>query len=301
MDQKSIYDINFDRISEWGSLDYKNDEIAFHTGIRCFPTSNYSIRTDMFVIFGCSTGKMNIEINATPRIMYADNLLVLHPNDIVDNCMVSPDFEGFILCLSQRGILEQFSSTELWDRAFQFVENPVIPVGKDINHLIRLYGEILKMKIKMERTVYQKEIIMSLVHAMLYELLAYTEKPGAPVYGKGLVKQRDVLFKRFLRLLSESQIKSRFVSTYAAKLCITPKHLSSVCKQVSGKTALAWINECISKDIRYWLKNSDKSIKEIAAMLDFPNISFFGKYCRSHCGASPVQLRKQLRTNQVQD
>jgi AraC-like DNA-binding protein len=68
-----------------------------------------------------------------------------------------------------------------------------------------------------------------------------------------------------------------------------------VCKQVSGKTALDWINEYVLIDVRHWLKNSDKSVKEVADLLDFPNLSFFGKYCRSHLGMSPLKYRKELR------
>jgi AraC-like DNA-binding protein len=68
-----------------------------------------------------------------------------------------------------------------------------------------------------------------------------------------------------------------------------------VCKQVSGKTALEWINEYVLIDVRHWLKNSDKSVKEIADLLNFPNLSFFGKYCRAHLGMSPLKYRRELR------
>ena len=49
------------------------------------------------------------------------------------------------------------------------------------------------------------------------------------------------------------------------------------------------------QDIIYFLKYSEKSIKEIAAYLDFPSISYFGKYVKSHYGVSPTQYRKQLK------
>lgn len=42
-------------------------------------------------------------------------------------------------------------------------------------------------------------------------------------------------------------------------------------------------------------KTIESDIKEIADLLEFPNISFFGKYCRTHFGASPTDLRKQFR------
>lgn len=51
------------------------------------------------------------------------------------------------------------------------------------------------------------------------------------------------------------------------------------------------------EDIRYWLKNSNKTVKEIADMLEFPNLSFFGKYCRTRFGLSPTEYRRQLRSH----
>ena len=49
-----------------------------------------------------------------------------------------------------------------------------------------------------------------------------------------------------------------------------------------------------SEGITYYLKNSDLAIKEIANRLGFCNNSQFGTYVRRHFGMSPLQLRKQL-------
>ena len=93
-----------------------------------------------------------------------------------------------------------------------------------------------------------------------------------------MFKQGDLLFNRFIELLSKSKVKVRSVSFYADKLFITTKYLSVICKQVCGKTAFDIINEFIIEDITELLKYSEKSIKEIANYLEFPNLSYFGKY-----------------------
>ena len=48
------------------------------------------------------------------------------------------------------------------------------------------------------------------------------------------------------------------------------------------------------KDVIYLLKKSEKSIKEIVNELDFPNLSFFGKYVKRYTGLSPKQYREQI-------
>lgn len=57
------------------------------------------------------------------------------------------------------------------------------------------------------------------------------------------------------------------------------------------------INEYVITDIQHLLKNTDKPIKEVVGLLNFPNISFFGTYCRKHFGMSPTEYRKYLRTS----
>ena len=81
------------------------------------------------------------------------------------------------------------------------------------------------------------------------------------------------------------------MESYAAELCISPKYLSVICKRCSGKTANEWITEHVIEDIRYYLKQTDLSIKQICDRLGFPNSSFFGRYVKDHFGMPPSQFR----------
>lgn len=294
MDKDHIRQIGFDQMKDNKDVDYMDDGVAFHTDIRELPIEKGSMQVNMFTVVACICGKLQVELNTLAYTIQPNEILVCLPNSVIDNCMLSPDFDGVVLCLSQRGILEQISENEIWDKAFHFTENPIVRVSEDSLHMFELYGSMLMRKVKMDRSPFYKEIVVSIVKAALYELLANVENKSAS-YGRGLIKQREVLFKNFIDLLSMTRIKPRNVSWYAEQLCITPKYLSTVSKQVSGKTAFDWINEYILVDIRFWLKNTNKSIKEIADLLEFPNISFFGKYCRTHFGVSPTEYRKQLR------
>jgi AraC-like DNA-binding protein len=105
--------------------------------------------------------------------------------------------------------------------------------------------------------------------------------------------QGDQLFNRFLQILSENQVKRQTVEMYAGQLCVSPKYLSAVCKKTTGKTAMQWINEYVMEDIRYYLKETPLTIKEISTTLGFPNLSFFGKYTKRNLGMSPKEYRNQ--------
>ena len=99
----------------------------------------------------------------------------------------------------------------------------------------------------------------------------------------------------FLDLLKNEPVKKHPVNYYADKLCITPKYLTAVCKRESKKSASEWIGEYILEDVRYYLRNTNKTIKEIITLLNFPTTSAFGTYVRKHLGVSPNQYRKKAK------
>ena len=94
-------------------------------------------------------------------------------------------------------------------------------------------------------------------------------------------------------MLGSTQAKHKPVEYYSRELCVTAKYLSAVCKKCSGKTANEWIKEQVMEDIRYYLRSTDMSVKQISHLLGFPNTSFFGKYVKEHFGMPPVQFRRE--------
>lgn len=274
---------------------YMDGDIAILDSIEELPRDHDNIKVNIFIIMACLDGKMSINVNSKGYTIHVNEFLFCLPNAVLNDCMMSPGFRGKILCLSPRIIKETIQmDTILWNKAFQIKENPIIHVDKEGIKLFQAYETALTLRIKDYRRAYRKEAMTSLVRALLYEILSelsgYVNSPGGD-----LIQQKDILFKRFLELLSSCEVKPRSVTWYGEKLCVTPKYLSTVCKAVSGKTAFNWINEYVMTDVRHQLKHSDKTIKEIADYLDFPNISFFGKYVRVHSGLNPTDYRKQLR------
>ena len=87
-------------------------------------------------------------------------------------------------------------------------------------------------------------------------------------------------------------MKRRPINEYASELAITPKYLTMLCLKYSNKTASQWIIDYTLEDIRFYLRSSNLSIKEISAKLGFANMSHFGSYVRKHLGMSPSEFRE---------
>ena len=84
----------------------------------------------------------------------------------------------------------------------------------------------------------------------------------------------------------------RRVSWYSEQLCISPKYLSETVKNVSKRTPNEWIDAYVTMELRMLLRNTQRSIKEIAQSLNFSNQSFLGKYFKEHVGMSPSEYRR---------
>lgn len=221
-------------------------------------------------------------------------LSIVQSHVSVGNLMVSPDFQCRIACMSDRLVKQQLRGyITIWNRAL-YVNNTNIfriPEDQPLEQTGHFY-ELVNFYFTRPRKRFRQEVIGSLLRCFLLDICELMEEQTA-VETSSVHSQGDQLFNRFLQILSESQVKRQTVESYADQLCVSPKYLSAVCKKTSGKTAMQWINEYVMEDIRYYLKETSLTIKEISTTLGFPNLSFFGKYTKRSIGMSPKEYRNQ--------
>lgn len=105
----------------------------------------------------------------------------------------------------------------------------------------------------------------------------------------------EKIFYDFLDLLHTHYRQQRRVSFYASELSLTPRHLTTVIRQVSGRSAIRWIEEYIVLEAQILLRNSAMTIKEIAYELGFYEQSLFSKYFRRVSGSSPEKYRSSSK------
>lgn len=218
------------------------------------------------------------------------------PNTTIDNYLFSVDFECKAIFLTNH-IIQRFLRPylDIWNHAV-YVKKIQERQLSDIDlEFVRKIYDVIRFCLDYGENANKKEVVQSFIQGALMGLggmlLRENDYQDLPKE-KG---QSGDLFPRFLDLLQNSQVKHRQVTDYADQLCITPKYLTMVCKQHSGKTALQWIEEYTLADIDYYLRSTDRSIKEVANILGFPNASFFGKFVKEHFGMSPMSYRKRKK------
>ena len=111
------------------------------------------------------------------------------------------------------------------------------------------------------------------------------------------VHKKELTHKFFQLVMSNYKV-NRSVTFYANSLCITPKYLTMVVKEVSGKSAKDWITEYMILELKGLLTNSTLNIQEIVEKTQFSNQSSLGRFFRRHTGLSPLQYRKKYLTTE---
>ena len=100
------------------------------------------------------------------------------------------------------------------------------------------------------------------------------------------------LFTDFIQLVSEFAPEHHTIDFYASHLCLTPRYMSTIVRQVSGKNAKQWIDAALVTRIKIELKHTDKSVATICDDFNFPNPSFLTKFFKRMTGMTPSQFRQ---------
>ena len=116
------------------------------------------------------------------------------------------------------------------------------------------------------------DISRLLASAVVYEVIG--------IYRKGNVieqqpfSRKSKYYAEFVRLLTANYAQHRSVEFYADRLCITPRYLSAICKELTGMTATESINNHVMVNARILLASTDMSVLQISEELNFPNSVF---------------------------
>lgn len=276
-------------------IHYSDGDIALLTDINDLSEFN-GIKSDSYLFLACRKGRLQIDINGNTHTIKEGERLTVLPRNFIDNILVSVDADIMMLRLSGRIVSDLMREhIDKWNRMIYICKAYRMSAVKNLEDQMQFYYRLILSKTMNPSQGYHKEIVRSIIKAILLEMLSNMESDQyQSVEGESKIQFQ---FNRFLQMLSNEDIKHRPIDFYADKLCLSAKYLSVICTKVSGKSARQWIDEYTVEDIRYHLFNTDYSIKEIAYRLGFENLSFFGKYVKRHFGKSPSELRTARNKN----
>ncbi len=266
------------------------------TGGEPIPALSAPIRMRGMILILCRKGTLDVEINLKDYHCVPNTLVVIPPECLTkfynldyDNLDVSVVFiEAEFLsdvnidlnAINVRSLIEQRS--------------PLVVLSENELAVFNKHLELLELHADTDTgTIFSRNIARSLIAATCYRLLQFNfdrinniEIPEEPR------SRRLTYVHDFMRLVHLNYTKHRSVSFYADALCISPKYLSLLVKESTGRSAAEWINEFVIIEAKNLLRFSGKNIQQVSYALNFSNQSSFGKYFKHLTGQSPSQYQK---------
>lgn len=131
-----------------------------------------------------------------------------------------------------------------------------------------------------------------ILRLLLKVLLLKAERVKGTVISREKNAEWLIRFSKFKELLATHHAETRSVKEYARMLGMSPKHLNTICKSVSGETGKQCIDKFIILETKRVLATADKTVQEISYDFGFDEPTNFVKYFKKHTGQSPAQFRK---------
>ncbi len=284
MKTKAILPLNWRTELENVEVDSIGNDIILLDNPVITSTFQYPFKVDVTTAIICIKGTTEGSINLKPYSTQGPCFITILPGQVMEYKSISDDFSGLFVIMSK-----QFTDSlmpnvqERLPLSLSVRDNPAISLNEEALEGMISYFEMIKRVIKIKEHPNRIDVVRYLTLAFFY---------GAGIYFHELADNRkkthhELLVEKYLNLVQTHYKEQRGLEFYADKLCITPKHLSKVIKETSGKPANDWIDDHVVLEAKALLKSTNMTIQQISDELNFPSQSFFGKYFKRVTGMSP--------------
>lgn len=161
---------------------------------------------------------------------------------------------------------------------------------KEIAWVIKIY-ESLKERYRSTDHPYRREVSQYMLLTAIYDF--------SIIYEKYLPESNDVKpnshSDKFFDLLFRYYRKYRQVGFYADKLGLTPKYLSKIIKNETGRSVQDWIFQLIIFEAKSLLRSTQMNVAEMADYFNYPDATSFGKFFKKQVEQTPSAYRKDVQ------
>ncbi len=240
-------------------------------------------------IFICLGGEGDVIINENKYHLSRNTMCVAFPGTIIQAFDTQDGFESYTLAIDI-DFLRELNIPSANSIHISMRENPCVVLTDEELQSIMEICKMMHRKDSRTQHPYHQQINALTLTLLCYELAGIYLR-DIPVKRQPCTRQ-DMIFRRFMTLLATDITTSREVKYYADKLCISPKYLTIVTRQMSSRSASDWITRSAILNAKAKLATTNCSVQQIADELNFPNPSFFGQYFLRHTGMTPKEYRR---------
>ena len=263
-----------------------NIHLSNNPQILTFISSPYPFKIECALTLLCLEGYMRVSLNLTEYRLQRNGIQIVTPGSIGQCLEISPDCRMAIIAFATvNNLPEGNPQSALIMRKF-LIDNAMLQLSdREMGEMIGFYHQIRQQLVQPER-LFTHEIINSYIQIFYYSLCQLMS-PYIEQQDTQYVSRKKQIFDQFTLLLRQHYTQERSIGFYADQLCLTPKYLSQVVRNFSGRHAGEWIRDYVILEAKALLKSGRYNVQQVSDMLNFANQSFFGVYFKKAVGCSP--------------
>ena len=260
----------------------------YHAGGKAVAPINIPYRSDYYKISLCLRGTAELKVNLQTSVVRPDCLVLVTPHIIKQWTHISDDYETLSVFFSSDFI----TANNAHVGKLGFLLNPtayVLPLSALEAANIAASFRYLQQKYRTSHAN-RRDIVKNIINGLLYEIGALYDQMPNP---RPLVQPRgQELTTEFKHLIQAHSVLARSVAFYADKLCVTPKHLTEMVREVTGKTASDLIAEAVVLEAKTLLQTTTLPMQQIADKLHFADQFAFSRFFKKSTGLSPTAYKQ---------
>ena len=264
----------------------------------CFTYLRHPFRFNGFLAIFCEEGECTVDLNLTTFSLRENCIFFFEPGNILKFHFPadepSPDLRLLMVAATEEFIQEMSRDlSRLYSSSVFVREDPVLVLPDKDHETLITYFKLADLLVG-SHVPNAKEALHALAnsaHSFFRSFWVHKMEDWKASLGNRTARSQSTV-DQFIRLVTEHHMTEHYLQFYANELDITPKYLSKLVREVTGRSAPDWIDSFLVLEAKNMLKYSDLAIKEIVFKLNFPDQSSFYKFFKLHTGMIPSEYRK---------
>lgn len=244
----------------------------------------------------CTAGRADIVINGQSFVLTRGCVFIVTPLVQINSIAMSEDFRSISFVNDLKVFYPIFKLIIGTGIPLKVRESPCWQLSEEeISYIVHQDARIGQKQQRLDTDLHPDERALLLHHIHLIRHETMLEVVGSHLRNYPAqvdsVNKQEIIAYRFILALHEHYSHERSVSWYASEANLSLGHFTTIVKAATGKTPSEWIATVTTTYAKLLLERRDKSIKQIAAELNFPEQFTFRKYFKQYTGMSPKAYR----------
>ena len=251
-----------------------------------------------FGLYLCTQGNCEMTINGKRCNISSGCAFIKSPLIQISNIIGSDDFEFEIIIEDEIAVFSSLANNnfDIFQHVFRHKD-----FGLDLDDNEHLFLLNRKKLIDSRKSESQNTELSFMQRSVIRDIVSMLEQVTVLEYARMLLEKKKLMLKpkkesdlmiQFIFMLFKNYVNHREVSFYADALKLSRNHFTRIITKASNRSPSEWIKLVTINQAKKLLRKRDRTVKEIAQVLEFPDQFTFRKYFKKHAGMSPTEYKK---------